>query len=318
MTASVWLADRLISKWIAPCRIFHGCTALCLASLRAAKQSGAITLVENAACHPRHWKQVELEECLRLGVTSRDGSGNLTERLLQRMDQEFEECDRIVVPSIVAQQSFEEYGYGEKTVVVQTGVDAEFFSPGATVSPPTVFRVCYVGRVEPAKGVGYLLQAWKRLGLPDAELVLVGEVKSQMKSLLKSYANCGVRTAGFLPAREVALCYRESNLFVHPSPNEGLAQVILEAMASGLPVVATDRTGAVDCISNGKEGLIVPARDVDALAEAMLCCYQHREESQEMGRAARLRIESQATLEHYNQRVIDVYLALAGMRFGKS
>src|SRR3974390_1226197 len=54
VTSSAWLADRLLSKRIAPCRIFHGCAALCLASLRAAKQNDAVTLVENAACHPRH------------------------------------------------------------------------------------------------------------------------------------------------------------------------------------------------------------------------------------------------------------------------
>ena len=76
VTSSAWLADRLLSKKIARCRIFHGCTALCLASLRAAKRNGAITLLENAACHPRHWKKVEMEECRRFGVNSGDGSGN--------------------------------------------------------------------------------------------------------------------------------------------------------------------------------------------------------------------------------------------------
>ena len=83
VTATAWLADRLVSKQIAHCKIFHGCTALCLASLRATKENGAITLVENAACHPRHWKKVEAEECQRFGVHSGDGSGNFAERLLQ-------------------------------------------------------------------------------------------------------------------------------------------------------------------------------------------------------------------------------------------
>jgi glycosyltransferase involved in cell wall biosynthesis len=314
VTSSAALADRLMSKKIARCTIFHGCTALCLASLRAAKRNGAITLVENAACHPRHWKKVEMEECRRFGVNSGDGSGNFAERLLQRMDREFEECDRIVVPSVVAQESFAEYGYGEKTVVVQTGVDSEDFSRSPAVTMASTFRVCYVGRLEFAKGVGYLLEAWKKLGLRDAELVLVGEVKPQMKSLLTKYANYGVRVTGALPAGEVGRCYREANLFVQPSPNEGLAQVLLEAMASGLPVVATDKAGALECVTNGKEGLVVPARDVDALAEAVLWCYRHREESQEMGKAARRRIEIQFTLEHYNERVVALYRALAGRK----
>ena len=311
MMLNAWLADRLTASRIAPCKIFHSCTAICLASLRAAKQQGALTLVESASCHPREWIKVEMEEAARFGASSRDSSGSHTERMLRRMEREFEECDRIVVPSQVARRSFTEHGYSEKTVMVQTGVDAEFFSPSAAVAPQeTTFRVCYVGRVEFSKGVGYLLEAWKRLGLAGAELVLVGELRPQIQSLLKSYENCGVRLAGILPPGEVARCYRELGLFVMPSLNEGLAQVLLEAMASGLPVVATDRTGASDCIENGKGGLIVPARDVDALADAILWCYEHREQSRAMGRAARARIESEYTLEHYNERVIQMYRSL--------
>jgi starch synthase len=316
VTISAWLADRLLAKWIGRCRVFHGCTAFCLASLRTAKREGAITLVENASCHPRHWQNVEMDERRRFGVKDGISSGNLTKRLRRRMEKEFEECDWIVVPSVVAQQSFAEYGLEEKTVVVQTGVDTEFFCPGSREATGEVFRVCYVGRVELAKGIGYLLEAWKRLGLPGAELVLVGEVKPEMRSLLEDCESNGVRLTGFLPGQEVARCYHDSNLFVQPSPNEGLAQVLLEAMASGLPVVATDKTGAVDCMTNGIEGLIVPARDVGALADAILWCYQHREQSWEMGRAARARIERQFTLKHYNERVIELYRRVDGMEGG--
>ncbi len=311
---TVWFADRLVSNWIAPSKIFHGCTALCLASLRAAKRYGAITLLEHAASHPRQWKSVDREECRRFAVNSRDGSANQSERLLRRMDQEFQECDYIAVPSAVAQQSFAECGYGKKTLVVPTGVDEQFFSLDPPAAPPPVFRVCYVGRLEFAKGVGYLLQAWARLGLPGAELLLVGEVKPQMQSLLKHYADCGIRLLGILSPRQVAGCYRQCSLFVQPSPMEGLAQVLLEAMASGLPVVATDRTGATDCIMNGNEGLLVPARNVDALADAILWCYRHPDEARTMGKAARTRVENQFTLQHYNQRVIAMYRTLAALR----
>jgi glycosyltransferase involved in cell wall biosynthesis len=308
---TVWLADRLLANWIAPSRIFHGCTSLCLASLRRAKRLGAITLVEHASCHLREWNKVESEEYRRFGVKSSGGRGTHSETLLRRIEQEFEECYRIVVPSGVAQQSFAEFGYGKKTAVVPTGVDADYFSPAPAVAEPPTFRVCYVGRVEFAKGVGYLLQAWKRLALPRAELLLVGEVKPQMETMLRDYADCGIRLAGVLPPREVARCYRESSLFVLPSPLEGLAQVLLEAMASGLAVVATDRTGANDCMTDGKEGWIVPARNVNRLAEAILWCYQHPEETRAMGKAARVRIESEFTLNDYNQRVMAFYRELA-------
>jgi glycosyltransferase involved in cell wall biosynthesis len=309
---NVWLADRVISKWIAPSTIFHGCTAMCLASLGAAKRQGSRTLVESASRHPRHWKQTRIEEGKRIGVEARDTIRVLDEMLLRRRDQEFDLCDRIIVPSTPARQSFAEMGYAQKTDVVTLGVDADFFVPKPEGPPAPVFRVCYVGRVEAAKGIGYLLEAWKRLALPQAELVLVGEVKPEMKPFLKSYADCNLRLTGVLPPRELAQVYHESSVSVFPSPNEGFGMVLLEAMASGLPTIGTDMTGAVDCMENGKDGIIVPARDADALADAILWCYQHPEESRAMGRAARARIEREFTLDHYNQRIMALYRSVAG------
>jgi glycosyltransferase involved in cell wall biosynthesis len=99
-------------------------------------------------------------------------------------------------------------------------------------------------------------------------------------------------------------------LFVFPSVNEGLARVLFEAMSSGLPVVATERSGAEDCIAQGIEGNVVPARNVEALAEALLWHYKNPQASATMGRAARSRIEREFTLPHYVERVIAVYRAV--------
>ena len=314
--ASSWLADWLLQKWVGPSSIFHGPSGICLRSMRAAKQLGAITLVEHASRHPRHWRQVIEEEGHHFGVDHRVAAHGFTDRRIRRMEQMFEECDRIIVPSAVARQSFTEMGYASKTAVVLTGVDHQIFSPiqdqDDQGKDASLFRVCYVGRLELAKGLGYLLQAWKNLRLSGAELVLVGEIKPEMQGLIATYADSTVRVTGELPQSKVAEWYLASSLFVLPSPNEGLAQVILEAMASGLCVIATDLSGATECMISGKEGIIVPARDVGALADAILWCYRHRDEGQEIGKAARDRIETQFTLDHYNQRVIAFYGTLKG------
>jgi glycosyltransferase involved in cell wall biosynthesis len=225
------------------------------------------------------------------------------------MDREFELADAILVPSQVARQSFERAGYAERTIVVNAGVDHHFFTPPSKAAPRDVFRVCYAGRVELPKGLPYLLRAWNKLGLANAELVLIGEVAPEMHRIIKQWALPNVRFLGLLPHSELAKWYRASHLFAFPSVNEGLARVLFEAMSSGLPVVATERSGAEDCITEGIEGNVVPARNVDALAEAILWHYKNPEASAAMGAAARSRIERQFTLPHYVERVIGIYRA---------
>ncbi len=312
--ATATLGDVLSSRWLPQCGVFHGWMGYSLASLRVAKRQGAATLLDNPGRHPGHFHRAPEEECDRFNIKRCDRSSLLPAALIHRMEREYEIADRIVVPSTLAYRSFAKFGYAAKTVVAFPGVDHQFFSP---LPPPQtarapLFRVCFAGRVELAKGAGYLLQAWKRLGLSNAELVLAGEVRPEMKALLQTHADSSVRTTGFLTAENLLQLYRDSDLFVLPSVNEGLAQVLLEAMASGLPVVASDLCGADDCVTQGQEGFITAARDVDSVAKAMLWCYQHRDEARAMGRAARARIESQFTLAHYNQRMIALYRSLAG------
>jgi glycosyltransferase involved in cell wall biosynthesis len=81
-------------------------------------------------------------------------------------------------------------------------------------------------------------------------------------------------------------------------------------MASGLPVVASEKTGAQDCVTEGKDGFVVKARDAHALAERILWCYEHRAETKAMGRAARTKVEQQFTLSHYEERQIALYHSL--------
>jgi|HubBroStandDraft_6_1064221.scaffolds.fasta_scaffold02111_8 glycosyltransferase involved in cell wall biosynthesis len=309
---TVLLTDQLWSRWIPRCDVFHGWMGQSLACLRVAKKQGTITLVENAGRHPAHFHRASWQECERFNIPRKDWSPLLPNALIGRMEREYEICDRIVVSSVVAHRSFAEFGYADKAVIVATGVDAEFFSPRPRSTSEPIFRVCFAGRVELAKGAGYLLQAWKRLGLANAELVLAGEVRPEMRGLLQTDADSSVRTTGVLTAMELAELYRDSDVFAFPSVNEGLAQVLLEAMASGLPVVASDLSGASDCVRDGKEGFIVPGRNVDRIAQAILWCYEHRGETRAMGEAARAKIESQFTLEHYDRRMIALYRGFAG------
>jgi glycosyltransferase involved in cell wall biosynthesis len=311
IVVSTAYADWLASHWVPPATIFHGWTGNCLACIKKARQYGSVIMIEQATMHPSDWQDAMLKECETFGIRPRDCRANLPAPLRRRMEREFEMADAILVPSLVARGSFERAGYAKQTVVVNAGVDHHFFSPPPRPTTRDLFRVCFAGRVELLKGLPYLLRAWSQLGLAHAELVLIGEVSPEMHSILNKWAPSNVRTLGFISPPELAVWYRSSHLFVFPSVNEGLARVIFEAMSCGLPVVATERSGAEDCITQGVEGNVVPARNVEALAEAILWHHRNPEASAAMGIAARSKIERQFTLAHYVERVVGVYRTAA-------
>ncbi len=307
---SSWLADRLIAAQVPASTIFHGITGACLESMQAAARLGAVNIIESPLRHPRRWQREVLAECKRFGVNPRHCPTVLPEALIRRIEREYERADTIMVQSHSALGAFTEFGCGQKTVVVSGGVDHEFFAPARR--PPERFRVLYVGRIELAKGVPYLLEAWRRLRLENAELALVGKVRPEMLSLLRSYASQSIRSLGYRAPSDLVDEYRRSSLLVMPSVNEGLAAVMLEGMASGLPVVATDSSGAEDCIHDGHSGFIVPARDIQTLADRIAWCYRYRDEARAMGIAGRAEVLRNFTLHNYQQRVLASYELLVG------
>jgi glycosyltransferase involved in cell wall biosynthesis len=305
--ANAWLADRLASKWAGTGSVFHGWTATSLASLRTAKQAQVATLLEHPMLHPLSWQREVLTECHRHEIDPADCASVLPEQLIVRMEREFAECDKIVVPSRAAHRSFHPYHYAAKAVVISPGVDHHLFAPAFEKSLDPLFRVCCVGRVELAKGIAYLLQAWGKIALPKAELVLIGETRDETKRLLERYGSANVRLTGPASPQEVAAWYRQSNAFVFPSVNEGFGMVLLEAMASGLPVIASKGTGADDCVTHGKDGFIFPARNTEALAELLARCHQQPHQAKSVGKNARAKIEAEFTLAHYDRRIMDLY-----------
>jgi alpha-maltose-1-phosphate synthase len=309
MAGSCWMADQWASRHLPASRIFHGLTGVSLASLKQAKKQGSLTILESPMVHLQYWQEQVMTECNYFGVRQRDCGAILPAPMIRRAEGGYDRCDRIQVLSSAARRSFELMGYAHKAVVILPGIDHHFYRPPYAPRASRPFRACFVGRGELAKGLGDLLEAWKRLALPNAELLLIGEMLPEMNTLLKKYPGRDIRFEGKLPPDVVARRYRESNILVFPSVNEGLALVLLEAMASALPVVATSASGAEDCITEGKDGFVVPDRNVDALAEKILWCYRHPDELAAMGRAARAKIEQQFTLSHYEERQIALYQA---------
>ena len=212
---------------------------------------------------------------------------SVPEELVERCTREALLADSILSPSDYVRQSLIEIGVeASRIAAVPYGVDVERFRP-APKRAPGKFRVLFVGQLSQRKGIKYLLEAFRGLHCPDAELLLVGPVIGSGKGL-KPYSRLYTRVPP-VPHAEMPHWFQQADLFVYPSLHEGSALSIYEALACGLPVITTLHSGSV--VRDGVEGYIVPIRDVEALREKIELLYENAELRGEMSRRARARAE---------------------------
>jgi glycosyltransferase involved in cell wall biosynthesis len=255
-----------------------------LESILHARAMGMVTVSQWGNVHPREQYDVLAEEYARWGLRRR-----MPRTVLARALAEIKAADYLICASERAAESFRAHGVAAaKLVTIVNGADVMHFWP--RVEPPAhPFRVLFVGQVGFRKGVPYLLEAWRRLGWRDAELWLAGNSDPEIRPLLRRAARLpGVRFLGH--AIEPLFLYQVADVFAFPTLLEGSAKVTFEALACGLPVVTTPEAGSV--VRDGEDGLLVPAREVDALAAALERLRSDDGLRREMHRAARLRAES--------------------------
>ena len=210
--------------------------------------------------------------------------------LLRAEAVEHREADRIVVPSSFVRGTLIEQGIpAEKITVIPFGVDLGEFRVGARYNGSRPLRFVFLGSIGARKGAPLLLQAWRALAPTNAELWLVGSVSERHARLIPSLP--GLRLIGKLPHRELPAMLAECDVLVFPSYFEGLAQVQLEAMAAGLPIIGTEASGAADLITDGEEGYLIPVGDVDALCAALQRFIDTPGDLPRMSSAARLAAE---------------------------
>ncbi|WP_232308866.1 glycosyltransferase family 4 protein [Picosynechococcus sp. PCC 73109] len=225
---------------------------------------------------------------------------------LERKQREVELADHIFVASSMTERSLLDIGVApEKITVIPYGAPVDYFQPQP--KPDNTFRVIYAGRLSPAKGSHYLLQAWKDLKLPHAELMTVGSNMMPPDWFAPYQDLC--RQVGSVSHVALNQYYSAADVLVLPSLVEGFGLVLTEAMACGIPVITTPNTAGPDIITDGVEGFIVPIRDPEALQEKIEWCYEHPEELAEMGRSARRKAE-QLTWTRYQEQLSAKVMAL--------
>lgn len=217
---------------------------------------------------------------------------------------------------------------GEKIIQIYNGVDTGVYRPGTAVPgtvPPEIagadgaLVIGYVGRMQPEKDPLNLVQAFIRLAGGMGEdssrlrLCMVGD------GALRNAVSDTLRDAGYadqvwIPGDRdnVQELYRAFDIFVLPSLAEGISNTILEAMASGLPVVATSVGGNPELVLDKRTGFLVPPDDPVAMAAAIRKYVANRELLREHGTAARLRAEAEFGIRNMVARYLAVYDRVMG------
>lgn len=211
-----------------------------------------------------------------------------------------------------------EHHHWHKIRVVHCGLESNFYA-GAAILPPPDRRLVCVGRLCEQKGQLLLIEAAKRLfqrGEPfDLVLAGDGEMRAEIeRSIARQGLQSSIRITGWLSAAQVRDEILSSRALVLPSFAEGLPVVLMEAMALRRPVISTFVAGIPELVIPGEHGWVVPAGDVDALADAMRACLDApADRLARMGEAAHQRILERHNVDTEAAKLAELFAA-AGAR----
>jgi phosphatidylinositol alpha-mannosyltransferase len=200
--------------------------------------------------------------------------------------------------------------------IIPNGVDIDHFSPD--VSPIGEFsdgklNILFVGRLEKRKGVKYLLEAFRQVKqeIPDSRLIIVGPGTRLRRRYEKYVMRSGLKDViftGLVPYEELPRYYKTADVFCAPATGrESFGIILLEAMAVGKPIVASNIEGYANVVSHGVDGLLVPPADKGSLAQALISLLTDGSLRQEMGVKGRAKA-LEHSWEQIAKRVLNYYV----------
>ena len=198
----------------------------------------------------------------------------------------------------------------DKISVILNGINVEKFVQSRNLIRLEARRVGIIARLAPVKDIGTLLRAMRIVidKFPDVELDIVGDgpERTPLEDLTKelNLAN-SVKFLGF--RRDIAEILLPLDIFVLSSISEGTSITLLEAMAAGKPVVVTNVGGNPAIIDNGVNGFLVPPRDPERMADAIIRLIEESETGRKMGEANIRKVENKFSIHAMARQYEQVY-----------
>jgi glycosyltransferase involved in cell wall biosynthesis len=221
-----------------------------------------------------------------------------------------------VCPSDEIKNEMINYGFkGSKITVIPNGIDTNEFKPPSAQERlearkklsinSNTFVAIFAGRLEPAKGVEYLIDAWKTNNTPDATLLLIGKGYLEGELRQRAAGDKSIRFEGW--TADIKVYFAAADVFVLPSLAEGMPNALIEAMACGLPCIGSDIGGTTELIIADKTGMLASPSDVKTLASAIERLQADTYLRARLGLSARQFIEKGFSIDSINMCYIELY-----------
>ena len=281
-----WVADENLTN----SNVVYGYEYGCLDTFRTAKEQGIARIYDVPAPEHDFSENIihqEIANYLELNTPYRKYTRKRQQIRTQRRVAEWNLADVVIANSEFTKKSYADAGLDvNKVRVVPYGAPPVCFKEKdkETNGNETV-KFLWAGTFSIRKGAHYLLSAWNQLNAKSrAELKVFGAM-GLPSSLLKDIPD-SIKFSGTVLRSDLYAQYHQADILVFPTLCDGFGMVVTEAFAQGLPVITTDRAGAADLVRHGENGLIIPAGDAEALAEALEWCIRNRQQLKAMGEAA--------------------------------
>ncbi|MFP4694334.1 MAG: glycosyltransferase family 4 protein, partial [Halothece sp.] len=227
--------------------------------------------------------QAKQVPCIFWGETMVASSEGLKGKIQPLLAQPLENCQGIAAIGSQAVETYQQRFPNKPVFNIPYYCDLTKFRQEIPQRPRTPPTILFCGQMIPRKGVDLLLQAFEQLldiGC-EANLLLVGREAElpQMLETLKDKTRQNINYAGFQAPENLPHFFQQADLFVLPSRYDGWGVVVNQAVGAGLPVICSDTVGAAkDLVEVNRNGLIVPAGDVQALTDALVYYLKHPEQ----------------------------------------
>ena len=294
-----WAAQR-----VPEADVMQAWTGYALEPRAAARRAGAKTIAFRGSAHIRTQVELLREEFVSFGLQAPRGH----DAIIERECDEYDSADMVNVISTFAKRTFLERGFAaSRLILTPLAVDIpEGGGKTRRTARNGPLRVLFLGNVSLRKGVHYLLEATKTLDASAVRVSLVGGVSADGEVVLRRLATRG-EWKGPISRERLHEVFGNHDVLVLPSVEDGFGAVICEAMAAGLPVIATENTGAPDVVRDGVDGWIVPARSSVALRDALEQLVVDPTLAIEMGRSAAAAMARLRTWDHFATDMLDQY-----------